>query len=217
MPPESAFTYGLINNCSHWCGFRWRCSVEPPCPDRPRGVPTTVMGSSELSNKVFGYAERNVASAFEFAERLVQVRDFQSLIRVQTDFIQAQMQAMTDQAKESSAPKPTQSTGSKGEFGLADDDEPRDTGHRGDRTQQDHDRDECGHRRHLRSLLWLLTLCGRRDERGKRGDGGCVDARRLVLRLRRRPRHRHVHAPPEYPPELPRALLKRRHRYLIGP
>ena len=58
------------------------------------------MGSSELSDKVFGYAERNVASAFEFAERLVQVRDFQSLIRVQTDFIQAQMQAMTEQAKD---------------------------------------------------------------------------------------------------------------------
>ena len=65
-----------------------------------RGVPSTVMGSSELSDKVFGYAERNVASAFKFAERLVQVRDFQSLIRLQTDFIQAQMQAMTDQAKD---------------------------------------------------------------------------------------------------------------------
>ena len=65
-----------------------------------RGVPSTVMGTSELSNKVFGYAERNVASAFKFAERLVQVRDFQSLIRLQTDFIQAQMQAMTDQAKD---------------------------------------------------------------------------------------------------------------------
>ena len=65
-----------------------------------RGVPSTAMGSSELSDKVFGYAESNVASAFEFAERLVQVRDFQSLIRVQTDFIQAQMQAMTEQAKD---------------------------------------------------------------------------------------------------------------------
>ena len=64
-----------------------------------RGVPSTVTGSSELSDKVFGYAERNVASAFEFAERLVQVRDFQSLIRVQTDFIQAQMQAMTSRPR----------------------------------------------------------------------------------------------------------------------
>ena len=34
-----------------------------------RGIPSIVMGKSELSNKVFGYAERNVASAFEFTQR----------------------------------------------------------------------------------------------------------------------------------------------------
>jgi phasin family protein len=65
-----------------------------------RGVPSTVMGSSELSDKVFGYAERNVASAFEFAQKLLQVRDIQDLTRLQTDFIQAQMQAMTEQARD---------------------------------------------------------------------------------------------------------------------
>ena len=65
-----------------------------------RGIPSNVMGSSELSNKVFGYAERNVASAFEFAQRLVQVRDIQGLATLQMEFIQAQMQAMTEQAKD---------------------------------------------------------------------------------------------------------------------
>ena len=65
-----------------------------------RGIPSNVMGSSELSNKVFGYAERNVASAFEFAQRLVQVRDVQSLAKLQMGFVQAQMQAMTEQAKD---------------------------------------------------------------------------------------------------------------------
>ena len=65
-----------------------------------RGVPTNVIGSSELSNKVFGYAERNVASAFEFAHRLVQVRDVQGLVSLQMEFFQAQMQAMTEQAKD---------------------------------------------------------------------------------------------------------------------
>ena len=35
-----------------------------------RAVPNDVMGGSELSNKIFGYAERNVESAFEFAQRL---------------------------------------------------------------------------------------------------------------------------------------------------
>ena len=65
-----------------------------------RGIPSNVTGSSELSNKVFGYAERNVASAFEFAQRLVQVRDIQALTTLQMEFLQAQMQAMTEQAKD---------------------------------------------------------------------------------------------------------------------
>jgi hypothetical protein len=65
-----------------------------------RAVPGDVIGGSELSNKILGYAERNVASAFEFAQRLVQVRDNQDLTRLQTDFIQAQMQAITEQAKD---------------------------------------------------------------------------------------------------------------------
>ena len=49
------------------------------------------MGGSELNNKIFGYAERNVESAFEFAQRLVQVRDAQELTKLQADFVQAQM------------------------------------------------------------------------------------------------------------------------------
>jgi hypothetical protein len=41
------------------------------------------MGGSELTNKVLGYAERNVTSAFEFAQRLVQVRDIPGLMSLQ--------------------------------------------------------------------------------------------------------------------------------------
>ena len=58
------------------------------------------MGGSELSNKILGYAERNVASAFEFARRLLQVKDPQDLFMLQTQFIRAQMQAMAEQAKD---------------------------------------------------------------------------------------------------------------------
>ena len=65
-----------------------------------RAVPGDVMGGSELTDKVLGYAERNVASAFEFAQRLVQVRDIPGLMSLQAEFIQAQMQAMTEQAKD---------------------------------------------------------------------------------------------------------------------
>jgi hypothetical protein len=65
-----------------------------------RAVPGNIMGCSELSDAILGYAERNVASAFEFAQRLVQVRDLQEVAKLQMEFIQAQMQAMTEQAKE---------------------------------------------------------------------------------------------------------------------
>ena len=65
-----------------------------------RAVPVNVMGSSEMSDKILNYTERNVASAFEFAQRLAQVRDVPALAQLQTDFIQAQMQAMTEQTKD---------------------------------------------------------------------------------------------------------------------
>ena len=64
-----------------------------------RNVPENVVGGSALSDKIFANAEKNVASAFEFASRLAQVRDVQELAKLQMDFIQAQMQAMTEQAK----------------------------------------------------------------------------------------------------------------------
>jgi hypothetical protein len=65
-----------------------------------RSVPTDVLGGSALGNKIFGYAEGNLAKAFEFGERLAQVRDPQEFAKLQMDFIQGQMQSMTEQAKE---------------------------------------------------------------------------------------------------------------------
>ena len=63
-----------------------------------RVPPGDVTGGSELSNKVLNCAERNLASAFEFAGKLAQVRDFQALASLQVEFIQA----ITEQAKEMS-------------------------------------------------------------------------------------------------------------------
>jgi hypothetical protein len=61
-----------------------------------RVSPGDVTGGSELSNKVLYLAESNLASAFEFAGKLAQVKDFQALASLQMEFIQA----MTEQAKE---------------------------------------------------------------------------------------------------------------------
>ena len=63
-------------------------------------VPENVLGGSALGNKIFGYAEVNLAKAFEFVGRLAQVRDPQELAKLQMDFVQGQMQSMTEQTKE---------------------------------------------------------------------------------------------------------------------
>ena len=65
-----------------------------------RSVPENVLGGSALSNKILGFAEVNLAKAFELAGRLAQVRDPQELAKLQMDFVQGQMQSMTEQAKE---------------------------------------------------------------------------------------------------------------------
>lgn len=63
-----------------------------------RAIPEDIMGGSELSHKVLTYAELNLASAFEFGQKLMLVRDVRSLVQLQMDFIQRQTQAMTEQA-----------------------------------------------------------------------------------------------------------------------
>ncbi|EJW10361.1 hypothetical protein A33M_0147 [Rhodovulum sp. PH10] len=66
-----------------------------------RGVPgMPMLGGAELSNKVMSYTERNVASAFEFAQGLLSAKDPQEILRLQTEFLQAQIQAMTEQVKD---------------------------------------------------------------------------------------------------------------------
>ena len=65
-----------------------------------RVVPSNVMGGPELSDKVLGYAMHNVATAFDFTRKLMQVRDVDELGRLQMEFIRVQMQAMTEQAKD---------------------------------------------------------------------------------------------------------------------
>ena len=57
-------------------------------------------GARDINEKALSYAERNVANTFNFAGRLVQAKDAQEFIRLQTEFIQGQMKELADQAKD---------------------------------------------------------------------------------------------------------------------
>ena len=48
------------------------------------------VGAQDIGNKAMHFAERNVVSAFEFAQKLLQAKDTQELVRIQTEFVQSQ-------------------------------------------------------------------------------------------------------------------------------
>jgi phasin len=61
---------------------------------------TARKGAKDVTEKAMTFAERNIASAFEFAQQLVRAKDLQDVLRLQADYVKHEMQALTEQAKE---------------------------------------------------------------------------------------------------------------------
>jgi len=56
--------------------------------------------TKDLNAKAFSFAEANVAASFEFAQKLTRAKDVNEFVKLQTEFVQAQLKAFNDQAKE---------------------------------------------------------------------------------------------------------------------
>ncbi|MFL9828527.1 phasin family protein [Rhodoplanes sp. SY1] len=63
-------------------------------------VKASQVGAQGISKKAMNFAERNVISAFDFAQRVVQAKDIQEVVKMQTEFVQTQMQVLTEQLKD---------------------------------------------------------------------------------------------------------------------
>jgi phasin len=57
-------------------------------------------GAKDIRQKAMAFAEKNVAMSFEFAQRLVHAQDIEEVTRLQTEFVQRQMQTLAEQAQE---------------------------------------------------------------------------------------------------------------------
>ena len=57
-------------------------------------------GAKNAGEKVMSFAEQNMATSFEFAQRLVRARDLDEMMRLQAEFVKSQMETLTEQAKE---------------------------------------------------------------------------------------------------------------------
>ncbi len=57
-------------------------------------------GAKDMSRKAVGFAEKNVAASFEFAQRLVRAKDAEEVMKLHADYVKTQMQSLNDQAHE---------------------------------------------------------------------------------------------------------------------
>ena len=61
---------------------------------------TARSGAKEAGELAMRFAERNVASSFEFAQRLLHAKDFKEVTALQAEYVKSQIAALTEQAKE---------------------------------------------------------------------------------------------------------------------
>ena len=60
----------------------------------------TQAGAKEVGKKAIDFAEKNVASSFAFAQKLVQAKDVEEMMRLQAEFVATQIKALGEQARE---------------------------------------------------------------------------------------------------------------------
>jgi hypothetical protein len=90
---------GIISLCAPSCRRR-RQAAQEAVSTFDQWVKASQVGAQDLSNKAMNFAQRNVLSAFEFAQSIVQAKDVQELIQTQAEFVQSQMQVLSEQVKD---------------------------------------------------------------------------------------------------------------------
>jgi len=58
-----------------------------------------IWGGNDLTEKMKTYAEKNISAYAEFVGKLGQVKNFQEIFRIQTEFMRTQSNSLTEQAR----------------------------------------------------------------------------------------------------------------------
>jgi hypothetical protein len=64
-----------------------------------KAISSTPSGGTELGEKLKSYAEKNVTTTHEFVKQLSQAKDFQEMVRIQTEFMQSLVNAFGEQTR----------------------------------------------------------------------------------------------------------------------
>jgi len=61
---------------------------------------TVRAGAKDVSTKAISYAEKNVQASLDYAQALLHAKDLTEMMRLHSEYVQAQMRALTEQASE---------------------------------------------------------------------------------------------------------------------
>jgi len=61
---------------------------------------TARAGASEIAHKSMAFAEQNMSSTFDFAQKLMHAKDPTEVMRLQSEFLANQMRALSSQAQD---------------------------------------------------------------------------------------------------------------------
>ena len=96
--------------CDRW---RRRASIRPARPSRnssssaqatagsieERGA-TVRAGAKDIGAKAISYAEKNVQASLDYAQSLLHAKDLTEIMRLHSEYVQAQMRSLAEQASE---------------------------------------------------------------------------------------------------------------------
>jgi phasin len=58
------------------------------------------VGAKDISAKAIAFAEKNVQASLTYAQQLIHAKDLTEVMRLHTEYVQAQMRALAEQASE---------------------------------------------------------------------------------------------------------------------
>jgi phasin len=61
---------------------------------------TVRAGAKDISAKALSYAEKNVQASLDYAQSLLQAKDLTEVMRLHSEYVQAQMRSLAEQASE---------------------------------------------------------------------------------------------------------------------
>jgi phasin len=61
---------------------------------------TVRAGAKDISEKAISFAEKNVRASLDYAQALLQAKDLAEIMRLHSEYVQAQMRSLAEQASE---------------------------------------------------------------------------------------------------------------------